>query len=292
MTKNNDATNVHNQDQSAQTPTKKVNGKNLLIKYIVLLVVIAVVTPFLIYGNNHIVITEYSYTNSKMPSEMDGYCIVQISDLHNAKFGKDNSRLVEMIKSCNPNIIVLTGDFVDGGTHTNIQISLDFANQITQICPVYYVTGNHEYYLTEEKRTKLLDGLKAAGVIVLDDEAVELFAGANLVGIDDESLYHDFSSLIDTDDFNIVLAHEPQRIKNYSQYNADLVFSGHAHGGQFILPLFGPVYAPDQGLRPQYTSGIITYEDTDMIVSRGIGNSAFPFRINNYPEIVCVKFYN
>lgn len=270
--------------------TNKSKSKLNALKILIVIAVIALLTVFVYYNNTHLVITEYDYTNAKLPESIDGYCIVQISDLHNAKFGKDNEKLLEKIRICSPDIIVITGDMVDCSGHTNIPIALSFASAATDICPVYYITGNHEYYLSEEQRNTFLSGLMASGVIILNSESIELVEGVRLIGLDDNDLFHDFSNLIATEEFNIVLAHEPQRIKNYASSNADLVFSGHAHGGQIRLPIIGGLAAPDQGFNPEYSEGLIHYNNTDMIISRGLGNSAFPFRIFNYPEIVCVRF--
>lgn len=270
--------------------TNKSKAKLIALKILIVIAVIALLTVFVYYNNTHLVITEYDYTNAKLPESIDGYCIVQISDLHNAKFGKDNEKLLEKIRICSPDIIVITGDMVDCSGHTNIPIALSFASAATDICPVYYITGNHEYYLSEEQRNTFLSGLMASGVIILNSESIELVEGVRLIGLDDNDLFHDFSNLIATEEFNIVLAHEPQRIKNYASSNADLVFSGHAHGGQIRLPIIGGLAAPDQGFNPEYSEGLIHYNNTDMIISRGLGNSAFPFRIFNYPEIVCVRF--
>lgn len=271
---------------------KQNTKRSLLIKIFVITIVLVALSLFLTYENNHLVITEYIYTDDEIPDEMNGFCLVQISDLHNAVFGKNNAKLIEKIAECNPDIIVITGDITDGVTHTNISKALNFAKQTVTICPVYYVTGNHEYYLNDDKRSQLVNGLIDLGVTVLDDSYVELFDGVRLIGLDDNSLSINFSPLTDPEAFNILLAHEPQKIKSYARNNADLVFSGHAHGGQFILPVIGAVYAPDQGLNPQYTEGLITEGNTDMIISRGLGNSVFPFRLFNYPEIVCVRFAN
>lgn len=267
--------------------------KSLLIKFIIIIIVVALITAFISYGNNHIVITEYEYKNSLIPDEMNGLCVVQLSDLHNASFGADNTRLIDNIKKCNPDIIIITGDLVDGVTHTNIPKAINLVKQLTNICDVYYITGNHEYYLNDDKRKELIDALTDEGVTVLSDSCIQLADGFNLIGLDDNNLNSDIlGTMTNADTFDLVLAHEPQRIKKYAGNGADLVLSGHAHGGQFRLPFIGAVYAPDQGLNPEYTEGLINYNDTDMIISRGLGNSVFPFRIFNDPEIVCVKFSN
>jgi predicted MPP superfamily phosphohydrolase len=69
----------------------------------------------------------------------------------------------------------------------------------------------------------------------------------------------------------------------------DLVLSGHAHGGQFRLPFVGGLFAPNQGFFPEYDSGLYTDGQTQMIVSRGVGNSRFPVRFNNRPEVILIE---
>lgn len=270
---------------------KKPTSKSILVKLGVLTVIVTLLCIFCWYNNSHIVITEYEYTNTKLSEASEGYCIVHISDLHNAEFGKNNFKLINAIQACKPDIIVITGDIADGSTHTNIEKAVNFAKQAVTICPVYYVTGNHEYYLSKDKYNTLITGLTDAGVTVLKDEHIQITEEINLIGIDDNSLGSSvLSKLTDSDSFNLVLAHEPQYIKKYAQSDANLVLCGHAHGGQFRLPIIGAVVAPDQGFNPQYTEGLYNYNNTDMIVSRGLGNSAFPLRLFNYPEVVCIKF--
>lgn len=270
---------------------KKIKNSSLrkiIKKFSIVALICAVLLLFFLYENKHLVVSEYTYSSEKITSDLNGFKIVQISDLHNAVFGKNNQRLLRKIKEQNPDIIVLTGDLVDS-KHTNINSALKFAKNAVEICPVYYITGNHEYVLSDAKRERLLSGLEENGVTVLFNEIVN--AGFNLVGLDDNYLTGvTLSNLLDghENELNIVLAHEPQFLRSYSGAGADLVLSGHAHGGQFRLPFIGAVYAPGQGFNPEYAEGTYTKNDTTMIVSRGLGNSVIPVRLFNDPEIVCV----
>lgn len=262
-------------------------------KWIIFSVLIIVALIFGYYENHHLLITDYSVSHAKITSELSDYRILQISDFHNAIFGINNNNLIDKIDLTAPDIIVITGDLVDSN-HTNIQRSLDMISRIASKYPVYYVTGNHEYWLADEDREKLLTGLKDYGVVILDNEAVTINVGEDsfsLIGLDDKSL---LSSVLPTlisenpDELNVVLAHEPQYFNNYCREGADIVITGHAHGGQFILPIIGAVYAPDQGFRPKYTSGVFIEDDTTMVVSRGLGNSVIPVRLFNNPELVVI----
>ena len=188
-------------------------------------------------------------------------------------------------------------------------------DEIVKICPVYYVTGNHEYWLEKSEYDELMDGLIGAGVVILDDQVVEISRGDakfRLVGLDDKSLADGTLEALLSDEsirndqaeqkeetadnedsgekeLTVVLAHEPQYLVRYASIGVDLVLSGHAHGGQFRLPFVGGIVAPDQGFLPEYTSGEYYMDGTEMIVSRGLGNSVIPVRLFNFPEIVCVE---
>lgn len=278
------------------------NRKKYIKSAIVLLIVIALLL-FCSYQNRHLETTYYTYEAEQLGVDLDGYRIVQISDLHNAKFGKNNQKLVDRIRECDPDMIVLTGDLVDSN-HTNVDRAVQFVDEIVKICPVYYVTGNHEYWLDTSEYENLMDGVASAGVIILDDQVVEISRGDakfRLVGLDDKSLadgtlgtlLNNAQNVAHEDsekkEFTVVLAHEPQYLARYAGTGVDLVLSGHAHGGQFRLPFVGGIVAPDQGFLPEYTAGEYYMNGTEMIVSRGLGNSVIPVRLFNYPEIVCVE---
>lgn len=249
---------------------------------------------FFWYQNKHLVVNNFIVQSEKISGSLDGFKIVQISDLHNANFGKDNDKLLTLIKNQNPDIVVITGDFVDSN-HVNVNRAVEFAQRVQEISQTYFVTGNHECWLDEKDLDTLLSGLRASGIIVLENECVNINKGDSsftLIGLDNRNLSDDTLAKILKDykgKFTVLLAHEPQYISNYSAEKVDLVMSGHAHGGQFILPFIGGVVAPDQGFNPQYTEGKYKEKDTTMIVSRGLGNSIIPVRLFNYPEIVCVE---
>lgn len=268
------------------------NRKKYIKSVLVLLIVIALLL-FCNFQNKHLETTHYTYEAEQLGADLDGYRIVQISDLHNAKFGKNNQKLVDRVRECDPDMIVLTGDLVDSN-HTNVDRAVQFVDEIVKICPVYYVTGNHEYWLDTSEYEKLMDGLASAGMIILDDQVVEISRGDakfRLVGLDDKSLADGTleALLSDEKELTVVLAHEPQYLARYAGTGVDLVLSGHAHGGQFRLPFVGGIVAPDQGFLPEYTAGEYYMNGTEMIVSRGLGNSVIPVRLFNYPEIVCVE---
>ena len=243
---------------------------------------------YLLWENTHFTVTNYEYQNAKVPETMDGLRILQISDLHNQSFGKDNRRLLAAIQEAEADVIMITGDLIDS-TFTNTEKGLTFAAELVKIAPVYYCTGNHEHRLAPKDLRAFLEGLSALGVHVLSDEAVP-FHGGILVGLKDPSgRKHTLKRILKDrkeDSFTLLLSHKPHYFENYLE--ADLVLSGHAHGGQIYIPFLGGFIAPGQGYFPKYTKGFYTMENTTMLVSRGIGNSHRIPRVFNPPELVIV----
>lgn len=266
-----------------------------------ILVIIAAAGAYLRFENTSLTITAHEISSEKIPQNFDGYEIMQISDLHNVKSSKLTGDLISRIKENSPDIAVITGDTIDS-RHTDTEAALDVVRRISEVCPVYYVAGNHEARIDEYET--FAEDLADMGVHILSNGAEQIKIGdesINIVGIDDPDFAHEFGvedSVIaasflegieyDKGNYTVLLSHRPELIDAYSQAGVDLVFSGHAHGGQIRLPFVGGLIAPDQGLLPEYTSGAYEKGDTVMVVSRGIGNSIFPFRINNRPELVSV----
>lgn len=273
--------------------TQKNIQKNTIRKWLMRGALLLFLLIFCCIENNWLEVSFYRYCGKKIDQDLDGYRIVQISDLHNATFGKNNKYLLGKIETLQPDMIVLTGDLIDSN-HTNVKGALSFAKAAAAICPVYYVTGNHEYWLESEELEELLHSLEQVGVMILDNEAVTVNRGTasmTLIGLDDNHLFDaTLSGLIQgkEENLSVVLAHEPQYLSYYAGANADLVLTGHAHGGQFRIPGFGGLVAPGQGFFPEYTEGSHHMNQTEMIISRGLGNSVIPVRFCNRPEIVCV----
>ena len=255
------------------------------------------------WGNTALELNICSVSSDELPGVFDGYRIAHISDLHNTEIGEGNSRLLSMLLEAEPDLIAMIGDLIDS-RNTDISIALSFAEKAVQIAPCYYVTGNHEARVQEYDALK--SGLEAVGVVVLEDEKLTIdSSGESIViaGVNDPSfctdyLFGDAAAVIGTrlseltageDGFTILLSHRPELYDTYADYDIDLVFSGHAHGGQFRFPFLGGLIAPNQGLFPKYDSGLYAERGTNMIVSRGIGNSIVPLRFNNRPEVILIE---
>ena len=268
--------------------------------YTILLVLII----YTIWGNSALMVSMVNISSDRIASAFSNFRIAQVSDLHNAEFGESNTELIELLSEHEPDIIVITGDLIDAG-HTDIEIAFDFIKQAVQIAPVYFVTGNHEANFSHYDQFKT--GLEASGVTVLEDEAIQLVHNnemITLIGLSDSDftikgdMFNEAPAMVNTklnsliDDENsytILLSHRPELFETYVCCGVDLVLCGHAHGGQFRLPFIGGLVAPNQGLFPKYDSGLYTNGKTNMVVSRGLGNSIIPFRFNNRPEVVLVE---
>lgn len=257
-----------------------------------LLFLIPLLLIWIIWGNTHIETKWYKLIDDEVPSDFDNYTIAQVSDLHNKDWG---NKLIRELEAAYPDIIVVTGDLIDS-RNTDIPVAVEFIERAAQIAPVYFVTGNHEARSSQYE--ELIEAINQT-VILLDNRTFTLSSGVSeltLLGIEDPSFLgadpeNELESLTeDVEGFKILLSHRPELFDLYVKQDIDLVFSGHAHGGQFRLPFIGGLIAPDQGLFPKYTEGIYTEEDTNMVVSRGLGNSLFPFRINNKPELIFLRF--
>ena len=276
---------------------KKPNKKTVLIVSVLVILCLGIWT---LWGNIALEVNEYEIVSDRIPEAFAGFRIAQVSDLHNKDFGEGYGQLLTLLSEINPDIIVVTGDLIDS-RQTDLDVALEFAWQAGKIARVYYVSGNHEARVPEYEDLKT--GLVKAGVVILENQKVEITRegeSITLMGIDDPSfqedyLFGDSESVArqaienlqnESDGYTVLLSHRPELFDLYVETEMDLVFSGHAHGGQFRLPFFGGLVAPNQGFFPKYDAGLFSEGSTNMIVSRGVGNSIIPIRFNNRPEII------
>ncbi|CUO86181.1 metallophosphoesterase [Intestinibacter bartlettii] len=268
------------------------------------------------YNVNTLEVTKYVVENKKVPKEFDGYNIVQISDLHSKLFGENNKKLIQKIKSLNPDIVVVTGDLIDG-ENNNYNVALDFMKEISKLYRVYYIIGNHEQkslikkYKDEYK--DYFNKLHQIDFVNLDNNKVEIVKGdsnINLYGLtvpyscykylfdNQETTSIDIDFLeeklgkVDREQFNILLAHTPFYFDEYEKWGADLTLCGHVHGGIVRLPLVGGLLSPDRKFFPKYDLGEYIKNKSTMIVSKGLGGSKVLIRVNCKPEIVNIKLKN
>lgn len=239
-----------------------------------------------IMGNNLISTTRYKLEVEGLERAVK---IVQISDLHGKSFGKSNCRLLEKVLKERPDFIAVTGDIIHRYTEKNKRVALRLVSSLCEIAPVLFVAGNHE--LRNKGYRFFRRDLIEAGAQVLDDCPLNI-CDLTVVGLKCSSLKNDkiYTVTPKGSGVKILLAHMPQFIERYSEVGYDVVLCGHAHGGQWRIPFtHRGIYSPGQGLFPKYTEGVHTCGKTKMVISRGLGNSQFPIRLFNHPELVIIN---
>ena len=262
-----------------------------------------VLVIWMLWGNTALTLHCITVESDRLPTAFDGFRIAHVSDLHNTEFGDGNETLLNLLREAKPDLIAITGDLIDS-RDTDVGVALRFAQGAMEIAPCYYVPGNHEARVSEYAVLKA--GLLAQGVVVLEDKALVLERSGEeirLLGVSDPSfqtsyLFGDSETVMDRKlqkfsiaetDFTVLLSHRPELFEVYGEHGVDLVLSGHAHGGQVRLPFVGGLVAPNQGLFPKYDAGLYVEENTNMVVSRGVGNSIIPLRFNNRPEVILIE---
>lgn len=269
-------------------------------------VFLALVLLILIICDSRLKTVYYTVESDKLSAPVR---IALLTDLHSCRYGENQKNLIEAVQKQNPDIVLLGGDiFDDKVPHKNAELTV---KQLAEKYPCYYVTGNHEYWSREVGI--ILDIIKDCGVTVLSGECDTITINGqiiNICGVDDPDaevylaegvpIEEQMNSANEatkkaektagTEIFTVLLSHRPELFENYQNYDFDLVLSGHAHGGQWRIPgILNGLFAPNQGLFPEYAGGRYDYTGGTMIVSRGLARESTPVpRIFNRPELVIV----
>ena len=272
---------------------RRSRRRHRLLKFLLLLLLCA---AFLRWSNHSLEVERVSFSSSRLPAGFDGCVIVQLSDLHGALFGENNRDLSDRVRAEGPDYIFLTGDLLDQYRRTPQSYAVDLGRALAEIAPTYFVTGNHEWALRDVGELK--DRLEEAGVAVLSNEYTVLERGGDaivLAGIDDPNGYADQKTPEELasevreafgDPFWLLLAHRNNYFApQYSLLGADLVISGHGHGGLIRLPFTDGLISVERTLLPSYTAGFYEENGARLFVSRGLGNSGRTFRLFNRPEV-------
>lgn len=258
-------------------------------------------------------ITNHLYESSKVPEEFDGYRIVLLSDLHCNELGTDSCFLLSKIHDIRPNAVMMAGDMLsDDGK--NFRVTEKLIDKLVSHYPVFYSIGNHEQKLENNpdliyKYEKFKSFLNTMGAYYLDNKSVYITRGDSSIrvtGIGIDSLYYNkfwqkrkasvdyITELIGEKEFetlDILIAHNPDYFDTYSKWGADIVLSGHVHGGLIVLPKLGGVIAPTLRLFPKYDFGCFSNGNAKMYLSRGLGSHTLPIRIFNKPEILVITLH-
>lgn len=272
-------------------------GRGLLF-----LAVLAVLAGLYVHwGNTALQTAFFSPYFQDLPRGFDGCRLVVLGDLHSAWFGERNETLLEAVRAQEPEYIFLVGDLLDAFRDIPEGYAEETAAGLTAIAPTYYVTGNHEWAIGDAPELKKT--LEAQGVKVLSNQYVTLARNRDhviLAGIDDPNGYADQKSpealaeeirtaYAYEDPFWILLAHRNDHFPDqYSLLGADLVVSGHGHGGVIRLPFTDGLVSTDRTFFPSYTAGLYGKNGSTLFVTRGLGNTGFSFRLFNRPEVAVV----
>lgn len=262
-----------------------------------------------LYDTHHFTVTHKKFSDDRIKKACR---FVVLSDLHGQQYGRENAILLQAIREQNPDGIFIAGDMFTAHKGFKTKIVEKFLADLKEICPVYYANGNHEHKigLYGEKRYGELTGeceriLKESGVCHLVNGRVSLPEyGVDVYGLDIEHSYYkrgekadmpgEYVSVLlgkpEGDTYNVLLAHNPDYFKNYAEWGADLVLSGHVHGGIMRLPFLGGVIAPSLKLFPKYDAGVFSEGNSVMVLGRGIGTHSPNVRFFNPGELIVLEF--
>ncbi|WP_195515215.1 metallophosphoesterase [Paraclostridium bifermentans] len=283
-----------------------MKNKKVIVSIAIVLVFIGILMCFI----TKIDVTKYTISNEKIPEEFNGFKIVQLSDFHSQGYRDTTEKLISKVKDINPDIIVMTGDMVSWDMEDIEEVKI-LIKSLVEVYPIYYIDGNHEHLAEISRPGRYVafnEFMQELGVTTIKNDYVEIYKGnksINLYGINlpldgatglyvnrfqlEENYVEKTLSEADKEKFNILLAHTPTFIKQYSQWGADLVLSGHMHGGIVRIPFTNiGLLSPGRTIFPRYAAGKFKVNDTTMIVNRGIGTSSFKLRVFNNSEIAVI----
>ena len=285
--------------QTEKTPRKKRRvWKVLLCVLLALVILMGAIVVGNVIANRSFTTTFYQITSDKVS---DNIRIVELSDLHNNEFGEKNGSLVERIASLHPDLIVYAGDMMNAGD-TDYSVLFDLSDQLSEIAPIYACYGNNELVQALKYDDTFVEQLKAHNVTFLSNEVLDVEVKNSViqfVAVSEDVNQYDVEtnrgkqcveSLEPTENCRICLTHYPELfLEKLQDKGMDIAFTGHAHGGQIRIPFIGGLYSTGQGFLPKLTQGVVTMEDgTQVVISRGLGDSSFLPRIHNRPELVVV----
>ena len=279
--------------------------KILIEVCVVALVACVLLVALCVYYNQALQCVEYHVEAKQLPQSFRGSKLILLTDLHENEFGRNNVKLVQKVREQKPDYIMIAGDLMIKGQHMRTDKILHLLSQLTDICPVYYAPGNHEEYcerLCEEEYAQYIQKLKEIGVIYLANQSAWISRGDEKIcvtGLHLQKKYFAkfYESVTFSNDnlkelvgekqgaYEILLAHNPCYFPVYAQWGADLVLSGHVHGGVVILPWIGGLISTTYELFPQYDYGMFQEGASTMILSKGLGVHTIKLRLFNVPEI-------
>lgn len=251
--------------------------------------------------NRSLDVDELTIRLPDLPDNLDQLKIVHLSDIHFPKNRIDPDQLIKETQKADPDVIFLTGDLIDRSASIEDVPLAELIQSLSQIAPTYSVSGNHE--TSSRQLDQWNDIMTENGAVLLENDIhIATLSGEKIaiMGVKDGNQTSMIPLSEDIKELPVLLlAHRPEFFPSYTTDNPDIqpdvTFSGHAHGGQIRLPFIGGLFAPGQGFFPKYTSGVYSSSqnaDQKLVVSRGIGNSLFPLRVNNKPHFIVITLTN
>lgn len=263
------------------------------------------------YECRHFKTEYYEIISDRIPEAFDGFRFVMLSDLHNYDFDQGNQKLLKQMDALKPDAVMIAGDMIDASPGADMTVALQFIQDICDRWPVYFGNGNHEQRIRLYPETygnmyeKWSSGIQHKNLHLLCNTHTTLERNGsriNIYGLEMDRVYYkrfkktemsdryldETLGKCSSDGYHILIAHNPLYFKKYAGWGADLVLSGHVHGGVVILPFFGGVISPQIQLFPQYYAGEYTLGESHMILSRGLHMHSIPVRLFNMPEVSCI----
>ncbi len=279
------------------------------ILFMAVTVMALVLIWIMIYDSNRFVVREHVFHDARIRQNVRA---VVLADLHNKKYGRDNARLLEAIRAAKPDMILVAGDLLTAKPGAPLSTALQLLEELAKDYPVYYGNGNHEQRLGlypdtyKDMAKRYAEGLERLGIRPLVNAHVQLADwGITVYGaqidkryyrrlhgqVMEESYLERILGKVDKSSFNILLAHNPDYFPRYAGWGADLVLSGHLHGGIVRVPFWGKgVASPHISLFPRYDGGRFDEDGSVMLVSRGLGMHTIPIRLFNPGELLVLDF--
>lgn len=284
----------------------------LWILLAILLLFLIVILLRMRWENRQFTVTEYTVRDTRFADNEKPVKVAVVADLHNREYGPENERLIQAIADAQPEAVLIAGDLPVAVPGKTTAPAMRFVQKLAQRWPVYYGVGNHEYRMRIYPETygnayaEYETQIRQAGVDMLHNECRTLMLGrveADVYGLEMDRYYYRRLRKIHMDRqyleetlpqkregvYQILLAHSPDYFDAYAAWGADLVLSGHVHGG--LVRLFGHgLVSPSTGLFPKYSGGVYQKGSTRMYVSRGLGAHTLPIRLFNVPELLVLTF--
>ncbi len=271
---------------------------------VIAVIILIVLFWIMLYDTSRFVVVKHTLQSSKIKGKVRA---VVLADLHNKQYGKDNEQLLRAIDEQNPDIILIAGDILTARPRKSLKRAISFMEKLSAKYPIYYGNGNHEHRIKLYPETygtmaeEYAEALKKMGVEPLVNVHREL-AESNLCiyGAEIDRVYYkrfrvtpmeeDYMQSIlgspNTEKYNILLSHNPDYFPNAAAWGADLVLSGHVHGGIVRIPGWKGVASPNIRFFPKYDGGRFEEGEAVMILSRGLGVHTIPFRLFNPGELI------